>query len=73
MKQIGIGAIKLYRIVFAWLAVVPFRADLLALHGAGDREVRPAQGKLDGGQADRPMSSWIRVGMTRSASEAARP
>ena len=58
MKRIGIGLIRLYRIVFAWLpASLPLRADLLALHRAGDREVRPAQGELDGRQADRPLPS----------------
>ena len=64
MKRIGIGLIKLYRIVFAWLPPsLPLRADLLALHRAGDREVRPAEGKLDGRQAHRPLSSlesgWV--------------
>ena len=59
MKRIGIGLIKLYRIVFAWLpAIVPVRADLLALHGAGDREVRPVEGELDGRQAHRRCHPW---------------
>src|SRR5258705_74351 len=30
------------------------RAHLLALHGAGNREVRSAQGELDGSPPDRP-------------------
>ena len=57
MKRIGIGLIKLYRIVFAWLPPsLPLRADLLALHRAGHREVRAVQGELDGRQAHRAMS-----------------
>ena len=34
---------------------LPLRADLLALHRAGDREVRALPGQLDGRQADRPL------------------
>ena len=73
MKRIGIGFIKLYRIVFAWLpAVVPVRADLFALHGAGDREVRPAARGAGWVPSASPAATHgIRVGMTRSASEAA--
>ena len=56
MKTIGIGVIKLYRIVFAWLPpLVSVRADLLALRRAGDHQVRSVQGELDGGQAHRPL------------------
>ncbi len=58
LKRVGIGLIKVYRFVFAWLPPeLSIRADLLALHRAGDPEVRPAQGKLDGSAADRPLSS----------------
>ena len=56
MKRIGIGLIKLYRIVFAWLPPsLSVRAHLLALHGAGHRQVRAPEGELDGRQADRPL------------------
>ena len=41
---------------------LPLRADLLALHGAGHREVRPLQGQLDGRQADRPLPPLERGG-----------
>ena len=54
VKRIGIGLIRLYRIVFAWLPVeLPLRAVVLALHGAGNRQVRPAPRQLDGDAPDR--------------------
>jgi len=34
---------------------LPVRADVLALHRAGDRQVRTVQGQLDGREADRPV------------------
>ena len=58
VKHIGIGLIKLYRIVFAWLpSELSVRADLLPLHRAGHREIRPPARQLDGRQADRPLPS----------------
>ena len=49
VKQLGVGLIKLYRVVFAWLpSSCRFRAELLALHRAGDHEVRPAARQRDG-------------------------
>ena len=58
VKHIGIGLIKLYRIVFAWLpSELSVRADVLPLHRAGHREIRPPARQLDGRQADRTLPS----------------
>ena len=64
MKRLGIGLDQaLPDRVRVAAAVVPVRADLLALRGAGDREVRPVEGELDGRQAHRPVSplepGWV--------------
>ena len=48
--------IHLYRFLFSWLLfVVPLRADLLPLHGAGHRALRPHSRQLDGGSPDREL------------------
>ena len=57
MKRIGIGLHQgLSDRVRLAAGLVPVRADLLALHGAGDHEVRPVEGELDGRQAHRSLS-----------------
>ena len=64
MKRIGIGLIKLYRIVFAWLPP-SCRFEPTCSHYTEQAidEVRPAEGELDGRQAHRPMSpmepGWV--------------
>ena len=56
VKAVGIGLIQLYRFVFAWLPVeLPLRADVLALHGAGHREVRPLARLAGWAPPDRPL------------------
>ena len=69
VKRIGIGLIRLYRIVFGWLPVeLPLRAVLLALHRAGDRQVRPPPRQLDGDAAgSRAATRVIPAATTRFA------
>ncbi len=57
MKRIGIGLIKLYRIVFAWLPP-SCRYEPTCSHYAEQAidEVRPLEGKLDGRKAHRQVS-----------------
>ena len=57
MKRIGIGLDQALpdRVRLA-AGIVSIRADLFALRGTGDREVRSAEGELDGRQAHRQVS-----------------
>ena len=58
VKRVGIAPDpRLPAVLLLAAVVLPLRAELLALHRAGNREVRPVQGQLDGRQAHRALPS----------------
>ena len=58
MKRIGIGFIRLYRIVFAWMpSSCRYEPTCSRYTEQAIEKIRSAQGELDGRTAHRPLSS----------------